>query len=115
VLLAAENPDLRLALELLLHEQPGVTVVGTASETKGLLALIEITSPDIVIMEWELPGPLPVGGMHQVLGLAHPPCFIVLGRNAKAKEDALAAGAAAFVLQGGSPDELIAVLRQAAQ
>lgn len=56
VLLADQNPDIRLALAILLNKEPGVTVVGSVSETTGLLALIQSTQPDIIILDSRLPG-----------------------------------------------------------
>ena len=40
VLLAIRQADLRLAVDLLLREEPGLTVVSVACETKGLIALL---------------------------------------------------------------------------
>ena len=56
VVLAVRQAHARLALELLLNEEPGVMVVGTASETEGLLALTWIAHPDLVVLEWGLDG-----------------------------------------------------------
>jgi MFS family permease len=49
-----KQADLRLSLELLLSEQPGVEIVGVASESSGLLALIETSKPDMIVSDWEL-------------------------------------------------------------
>lgn len=56
VLLADQHPDIRLALAILLGKEPGVTVVGSVSETEGLLALTRTTHPDIIILDSRLPG-----------------------------------------------------------
>jgi len=113
VLLGTEQPHLRLALELYLSEEPGVAVVGTASETEGLLALIQTTRPDLVLLDWDLPG-LPCA---QVLGTARSangqPSFIILGKEAGTEQPALAASADAFVLKGDMPEQLLAAVRRA--
>ncbi len=112
VLLATEQADLRISLELLLDQEPGVNIIGSASETEGLLALIRSAQPDIVILEWDLPG----RPMNDILAaahrLGHPAKFIVLGKQPKQKEQALQAGAAAFVEKGGPPEQLLAAFRQ---
>lgn len=56
VLLADQRPDIRLALAILLNKEPGVTIVGCVSETEGLLALAQSTHPDIVLLDYSLPG-----------------------------------------------------------
>ena len=55
LLLAAAQPNLRLSLELFLSEQPGVEIVGSASESAGLVALIHTTDPDMILTDWDLP------------------------------------------------------------
>ena len=49
IVLASQEYDLRLALEMLFREEPGAAVVGTASESEGLLALIQSTRPNLVL------------------------------------------------------------------
>ena len=56
VLLADQRPDVRLALALLLNKEPGVNVVGSVSETEGLLSLARSAHPDIVVLDCDLPG-----------------------------------------------------------
>ena len=45
VLLADQRPDVRLSLAILLGKEPGVSIVGSASETEGLLALAKYYFP----------------------------------------------------------------------
>lgn len=56
VLLADQHPDIRLSLAILLGKEPGVTIVGSVSETEGLLALTRTTQPHIIILDSRLPG-----------------------------------------------------------
>ena len=112
VLLATEQADLRISLELLLDQEPGVNIIGSASETEGLLALIRSAQPDIVILEWDLPG----RPMNDLLAAAHrlrhQAKFIVLGKQTQQKEQVLQAGADAFVEKGGPPERLLAAFRE---
>lgn len=113
ILLASARSDLRFALEVLLREEPGVTVIGTATGTEGLLALIGVNCPDLVVFDWELPGRLPSELLAAVRGLDCCPYLIVLGKDSVARDEALAAGADAFAPWGDSPDQLLAAVRQA--
>ena len=112
VVLAIRQADARLALELLLSEEPGVSIVGEASETAGLLALTQTALPDLVVAEWTLPGrPLPA-----ILDEMAPPMgslrWLVLGQEPGERISALAAGAHAFVLIGDPPKQLLTTVRQ---
>jgi DNA-binding NarL/FixJ family response regulator len=112
VVLAIRQADARLALELLLSEEPGVSIVGEASETAGLLALIQTTHPDLVVMEWALPGRPILDVLIEAQTLAGKLRFLVLGRNPSEKQPTLDAGGNAFVLIGDPPEHLLAALRQ---
>ena len=113
VLLASARSDLRFALEVLLREEPGLSVTGTATGTEGLLALTRINCPDLVIFDWELPGRAPGELLAAVRGPDCSPYTIVLGKDSATRDEALVAGADAFALRGDPPDQLLAVVRQA--
>lgn len=112
VVLAVRHARARLAMELALSEEPGVTVVGTASETEGMLALARTARPDLVVLEWGLPGRPVEVVLVEAQTLASPLYFLVLGRDSCLKQPALRAGACAFVLVGDPPELLLAEVRQ---
>ena len=60
VVLAVQQRDLGLALQLYLDAEPGLFVVGTATEAASLRALLRTPSPDLVILDWDLPGYAPI-------------------------------------------------------
>jgi len=112
VVLAIRHADSRLALELLLSEEPGVCIVGTASETEGLLALTQTANPDLAVVEWTLPGkPMPAV-LTKAQALTNKLAFLILGQDPSQKQSVLDAGAHAFVLIGDPPEQLLTTLRQ---
>jgi DNA-binding NarL/FixJ family response regulator len=111
-LLAVPDTDLRLSIELLLSEEPGVVIAGVASETEGLLALIASTKPDIVILDWDLPGRPAADRLIQTSLIPDQPQFIVLGSRLAAREEARQAGMTAFVVKGEPPELLLTAYRQ---
>ena len=111
VLLAIQDPDLRLAMELLLHEQPGFSIVGVTSEAQGMLALARVTCPELVLLDWNLPGPPVNQALAEMKSTETPPRFVVLGKRAEDERCALEAGADAFVVKGSPPETLLAALR----
>jgi DNA-binding NarL/FixJ family response regulator len=115
ILLASEDPALRLSLEISLSEEPSVILAGTASEGDGLTALIRSSQPDLVVVDWDLPGHSP----SKIIARSHRRSahvsFIALGTSPADKEAALAAGADAFVVKGDPPGRLLSAFRSVRQ
>lgn len=112
VVLALRHAQARLALELALSVEPGVTVVGAASETEGALALAYTTHPDLVLLEWGLPGRPAPEVLATARALARPLRVLVLGCDLYLRQPALQAGACAFVLVGDPPELLLTAVRE---
>ena len=113
VLLATKGQDLRISLQLLVSEEPGLRVVGTASETDGLQALIETTRPDLVIMDWDLPGQDAAKLLAEVRQKSLPGKFIVLGTDTEYRNIALDSGAHDFVHKAAPPEHLLNAIHRA--
>ena len=103
ILIASGQPNLRFSLEVFLRQQPGIVVIGTVSNAESLLAIIHTAWPDLVVMDWELPGCSPVKVLSEVKAAEHPPYFIILGKELDTAQVALAAGADEFLVQGDDP------------
>jgi DNA-binding NarL/FixJ family response regulator len=115
ILLADDQARVRSALELLLGLEPDMDVVGETTDADRLLVCIKETRPDLVLLDWELPG-LVVNGLMNALRSLFPRLkVIVLSGRPEARGDALAAGADAFVSKGDPPDRLLAALRTIAR
>ena len=56
ILLADANPTLRSALTLLLETRLDAQVVGQVNRMESLMCEAAATWPDIIVMDWELPG-----------------------------------------------------------
>ena len=112
VLVATEQADLRLAIELYISEEPGVHIVGTASEAASLRAMLQTSCPELVLLDWELPGHPPASLLAEARRLDPRPQVIILGKDLAAKQAALAAGADAFVLKGHPPRHLLTAIWQ---
>ena len=118
VLLADDQPKVRSALGLLLEQEPGLCVVGEATEAEELLTQIKATRPDLMLLDWELPGLAlanSVGAGKHLLSVLHvfyPNLRIIaLSGRPEAHQAALAAGADAFVSKGDPPERLLATLQ----
>ena len=112
VVLAIQHRDLGLALQLCLDAEPDLFVVGTVTEAASLRALLWTAHPDLVILDWDLPGYAFIPLLAEVKRPRPSPQIIVLGSDEGIRQEALAAGADAFVLSGDLPGDLLAAIQQ---
>jgi DNA-binding NarL/FixJ family response regulator len=111
ILIADRRTEVRVALSLLLGQQPGLEVEGEARDSADLLAQAKALCPDVVILDWGLSGLTGtdlVGALH---ALEPRPRVIVLALREDVREAALAAGADGFASKDESPDQLVTTLR----
>lgn len=110
VLIADDQPEVRSALRLLLEQDGEITVVGEAGGAGSLLGTVESLCPDVVLLDWELPGQDPSA----LLGLLRHACprarAVALSGRPEARCPALTAGAFAFASKGEPPERLLAIL-----
>jgi len=111
VLLGSADANLRLSLELLLSEEPGVTIVGAAMGAEGLLALAATSDPDMVIIDWDIPGRSISQFVKEVRKLKIPIGIILLGTKLELRQCALQTGADACVAKGSPPEALLKSFR----
>jgi len=110
ILVADDQPKVRFALRVLLERQPGLKVVGEAADADDLLAQIETACPDLVLLDWELPG-LAGGDLLSALRGVCPDLFIIaLSGRLEVRRAALEAGADAFVYKCDPPERLLAAI-----
>lgn len=110
ILLADDQPRVRFALRVLLERRPGFEVAGEAVNAEALLAQMETTCPDLVLLGWELPGLAMVGSL-SALRRIYPNLYVIaLSGRPEARRAALAAGADAFVSKGDPPERLLAAI-----
>ncbi|MDD4859465.1 MAG: response regulator transcription factor [Dehalococcoidales bacterium] len=108
IIIADDQPDVRSALRLLLGQDAGTSLTEVVNY-EALLTEVETDSPEIVLLDWELPGSS--AGVIQALHAHHAGlAVIVLSSRPEMRHDAMAAGADAFVCKGDPPEELLTVI-----
>jgi len=111
ILLADSQSRVRFALRSMLEEQSGLVVVGEATDYRELLAQVEATCPDLMLLDWDLPGMVKV----DLLAAQQRTCpalhVIALSSRPEVEQEALAAGARAFVSKAGPPEPLLAAIQ----
>lgn len=109
ILLADNEPKVRFALRVLLERQPDISVVGDVINEADLLSQIDETQPDIVLLDWGLPG---LATLSQIRARFPSLSVIVLSGRPETRQKALSAGADAFVSKINPPEELLAAISQ---
>lgn len=110
ILIADGRSKVRFALRALLERQAGQDVVGEAGRARDLLALVVASQPDLVLLDWELPGLEANCTLENMRGAVPSLCIVALSGRSEARQTALAAGADAFVSKTDPPERLLAAL-----
>jgi DNA-binding NarL/FixJ family response regulator len=113
VLLADDQSQVRSALRLLLEYGAKWRVIGEASEAEELLARARADHPDLVLLDWELPGLEHAQALHVLRQQCPRLKIIVLSGRPEARQDALAIGVDGFVSKGDPPERLLAAMSDA--
>ena len=110
ILIADSQPKVRFALRVALEQQPGFKTIGEAIDAEDLIAQAKAICPDLAIIDWGLPD-LPIADLiHTLRNQCCNVRVIVLNSRTETREQALAAGANAFVCMCDAPDELLTAI-----
>ena len=112
IVLATADRDLRLAIELMFSSEPGLDVVGVASEASGLLALVNSTCPNLILIDMDLTGLTFNELLSQIFTLECRAKIVVLGKYPGLKRIALEFGAHRYVAKGDPPETLLTAVRE---
>lgn len=112
VVIADQEPSARSAIGMLLNAQPDMELVGEASDLVDLLSQIKGNAPDVVILDWDVPGQR-IDTLLDLLGLFDsPPAIVGLSVHAESRQAAMDVGVGAFAYKGEPPERLLAVIRE---
>jgi DNA-binding NarL/FixJ family response regulator len=117
IALIEDNDVFREALEMLLGLQPGLDVVASVADGENAVALCREHSPDVVLMDYRLPGIDGVQATKQLLGACPEVAVVCLTASANLREvDALyAAGAVACLTKDEPLEDIVAAVHRAAE
>lgn len=113
ILLADDHAILRAGLKLLLDAQPDLTVVGEAQNGMGALKLAEEMHPDIILLDLTMPGMGGLDVLRSLKGISPHSRVLVLTMHDDEGylRQALALGAAGYVLKKAVDSELLNAIR----
>lgn len=116
VLLVDDQPVMRQAVSSWLGIEPDLKVVGEADSGEAALNLVPALSPDVVLMDIDMPtmdGIAATAALHDV---APQSAVVILSMHddSTVQDKARRAGAAAFVSKHQALDDLVQVIRRVA-
>ncbi|MBJ7332700.1 MAG: response regulator transcription factor [Solirubrobacteraceae bacterium] len=117
ILFVDDHPALRAGLEAVLRSEPGLVPVGAASGEADVWPILESTRPDVVLLDYHLPGIDGITLCRQIKRVMPPPAVVVYSAYADAKLaiPALLAGADGLVHKSAPAPELFDALRRASR
>ena len=116
VVLVDDDPLVRAGLRLMLGGAQRVEIVGEAGDGAEGLAVVDRTSPDVVLMDIRMPRMDGLAATRELLGRPDPPKVVVL-TTFDADEyvvRALASGASGFLLKDTSPPMIVEAIERVA-
>jgi DNA-binding NarL/FixJ family response regulator len=113
IVLVDDQALFRSGLRMLLDSQEDLQVVGEAGDGAAALAEVELTDPDVVLMDVRMPGMDGVTATERLAARGDRPKVLVLTTFDldEAAARALRAGASGFVLKDAKPEFLLAAVR----
>ena len=112
ILIGDAQPRVRFGLRLLFEQQPGWKVTGEADDAEALLDAVRFRCPDLVLLDWELPG-MPAQELITVIRQACPHLWIVfMSGKDELRQMVLQAGADIFAYKADPPEKLLWLIRE---
>ncbi|MCR4394159.1 MAG: response regulator [Dehalococcoidales bacterium] len=110
VLIADSHPEVRSALKLLLTEKRDVVYIAEATGSDDLTNLLTEVNPDLLLLEWELPGIKPAELVSGILRSNSSISVIIISSRPQVRRVALESGAADFICKSDPPEKLVEAL-----
>jgi len=116
LLLVDDQPVVRRGLRVRFQLEPDMQIVGEASTGREALILAQALSPDVVLMDIEMPVMDGIETTTALRTVVPQSAVVILSihTDRQTRMRAQVAGAVAFVEKRGTTDTLLAVIRQAA-
>jgi CheY-like chemotaxis protein len=114
VLIADEMALVRESLKRVLELTDGLEVVGTATHSSEAVELARKSSPDVVLMDIDIPGANEVEAINKIKreGLAHSVVILSIYGDSRARWKVRLLGTATFVEKNTPIPELVEIIRE---
>ena len=112
VVLADDDIDVRNALMFLLEHECDLQLASEARNADELLGILTGTCPELVLLDWELPGIDGCDLLMQIYAICPQVKVIAMSVHPEACKEAISAGVQWFVSKGDPPERLVATVRR---
>ncbi len=116
VVLADDDPMVRLGLRTIINHEPDLRVVGEAADGDQVIEVVSTVRPDVVLMDIRMPNRDGLAATKELIRRLETPPRIVILTTFELDEyvyEALHAGATGFLLKRVAPAELLDAIRLA--
>jgi DNA-binding NarL/FixJ family response regulator len=111
ILLTGDQRRAGSILRNLLEHDPEMCVVGEAVEAQGLLAQVQEIQPNLLLLDWDLPGLQADEMLRHLRDLRGHLNVVAFSEREEMRREALDAGVNAFVEKEELPSRLVSTLR----
>ena len=111
VLVADRQASVRYALKVLLLRQKRLTLVGEADTLISLVEQMRQLQPDLILLDWELPGMRGSSSIAVLRELNPQLTIIAMSGQPGVRHEAVAAGVNGFIPKTEPPDRLLELLK----
>ncbi len=113
VLIAEDHPIVREGLRMLIASEPGMVLVGEASDGVEVVEQARALQPDVILVDLMMPRKSGLEAIHEIKAIRPEVPILVL--TSFAEEDkifpAIRAGALGYLLKDSSPEQLLRAIR----
>jgi DNA-binding NarL/FixJ family response regulator len=110
ILLADAQPNVRYALHVLLANRPELNLARDATDAYELISRLRADDPDMLILDWMLPGLAEAGSIAALRDIRPDLIIIALSGRPELGHTAIIAGANAFVSKIDPPERLLTAI-----
>jgi two-component system response regulator MtrA len=110
IFLAESDPELRVGLQFLINQQSNLKVIGITDNGKRLKKKIKASRPDVLLLDWFLPGKPMNELIADIKALDLQLIIIAISSRPEDERAAIAAGVDAYATMAASPNKLIDLL-----
>jgi DNA-binding NarL/FixJ family response regulator len=116
VLLVDDHPLVRRGFRRMLEDDPGIAVVGEASDGEEAVRLARSTRPSVVVMDYAMPGTNGLAATRRILEDAPGTAVLMLSMHSEDTlvRQAIDAGARGYILKSALDLDLAAAVKRAA-
>lgn len=110
IILADDQGKVRSALRLLLEQHAGFQIIAETGSRSELAVYLYQYKPDLVLLDWELPGLDSAAGVRALQSLSISTRFVAMSSRPESAQEALNARVDAFISKTDPPEKVLRVV-----